>query len=98
MTHYPKILSKLRRPKILLRAARYGVPVYNRETDLQRITRLNSTASDTALIDTLVQQESSFEQARKTRDTAYNVGKHIRILTALLAEVANYSLKSRKRA
>ena len=86
------LLENLRRPKILVRAARLGLSDYNRETDLVRITRTSKTSSPAAIVDRLLSQEQNLEMARKTGDASYSVQRHIRVLTAVLAE-AKLALK-----
>lgn len=90
------LLDNLRRPKILIRAARLGLSDYSRNADLQRITRAPKSASPRAIIDRLLSQEESLEMARKNGDASYSVHRHIRILTAVLAE-AKAALKYSKK-
>lgn len=80
------LLENLRRPKILVRAAKLGLQEYNRETHLKKITRSPVTGSSNAIIDRLLVQENTLEDARRKGDASYNVQHHIRVLTAVLAE------------
>jgi hypothetical protein len=48
------ILSNLRRPRLLVRAARHGLQDYDRKRDLRRIAGSAPTNSSTALIAHLV--------------------------------------------
>ena len=49
MTDLATILAALRRPKILIRAARAGVADYRRERDLKRLLRQRGAAPAQAL-------------------------------------------------
>ncbi|MBV1864166.1 MAG: DNA repair protein RadA [Rhodobacteraceae bacterium] len=86
------LLENLHRPKILVRAARLGLSDYNRETDLQRISQTAKTSSPAAVIDRLLSQEETLELARRNGDASYSIHRHIRVLTAVLAE-ARLALK-----
>ncbi len=39
MTDFRLLLAELRRPRLLIRAARYGMQDYRRERDLKRLDR-----------------------------------------------------------
>ena len=92
------MLEKLHRPKILVRAARLGLPDYNRETDLHRISKTAKTFSPAAVIDRLLSQEETLELARKNGDASYSIHRHIRVLTAVLAEARLALRQSQKNA
>jgi hypothetical protein len=80
------VLSALRRPKILIRAAKLGMANYNRDQDLRFIARLSSTPPEGAAIETLLSRENDLEESRKHGRAEYSIQEHIRVLTALLAE------------
>lgn len=86
MTDLTRQLSDLRRPRLLVRAARYGVSNYRRTRDLGRITGQSRLASPSAVVETLLHQEEQVEQTRLAHDGTYNVNKHIELLIALMAE------------
>jgi hypothetical protein len=52
-----KILNGLRRPKILIRAARLGMAGYNRDADLRYIVRTSSTPRPEVALETLLTRE-----------------------------------------
>ena len=87
MSNTTEILKKLKRPNILLRAAKFGLENYNREKDLRRITRSMKTPSTTTALNQLVQTEEQLEDARVMGENSYNAQRHITVLTALLAEM-----------
>ncbi|MEJ6708239.1 MAG: DUF6477 family protein [Amylibacter sp.] len=81
------ILSNLKRPKILISAARLGMANYDRDADLRFIVKTQNTPNHGAAIETLLTREQELEVRRKDEQTSYSVQEHIRVLTALLAEV-----------
>lgn len=83
MTQATALLTALRRPKILIRAARAGVLDYRRERDLKRLLR--TTRTDQAL-GTLLAEEDRLETTRTTGEGTYNLQRHVAVLTALIAE------------
>lgn len=87
-----QILNNLRRPKILIRAARLGMAGYKREADLRFITRTTKTPQHEAAVETLLVRESELETNRTAGTAGYSVHEHIRVLTALLAEIRLPSL------
>jgi hypothetical protein len=84
MTDFALALAALRRPKILIRAARAGVVDYRRERDLKRILR-SATAGTERAFGTLLAVVDGVETNRTTGDATYNHQRHIGVLTALIA-------------
>ena len=85
MTEFATILAALRRPKILIRAARAGVADYRRERDLKRLLRGRGAASTQAL-SSLRDEEGRLEAIRSAGEATYNLQRHVAVLTAILAE------------
>lgn len=86
MTELAATLADIRRPRILIRAARAGVLDYRRDRDLKRLLRdAKSTAPDQA-IRPLLAEESRLEETRMNGGATYNVQRHVAVLTALIAE------------
>lgn len=78
-------LAELRRPKILVRAARAGIPEYRRERDLKRLVRqTGGTARDA--MQPLLAEEHRLETTRTTGGATYNIQRHVAVLTAILVE------------
>ncbi|MBV1866391.1 MAG: hypothetical protein KUG69_00580 [Marinosulfonomonas sp.] len=82
-----QILSNLRRPRLLIRAARFGMTDYNRDRDLKRLTHTTSIPTPERAVSNLMAEESRLEGIRKSGDAAYSVSRHVEILIALMAEV-----------
>lgn len=78
-------LSGLKRPKLLLKAARFGLPAYRRTRDLARLLGgVNSARAK--VMDALLELESGCESARRAGDVTYSARAHVEVLTAILAE------------
>jgi Family of unknown function (DUF6477) len=86
MTEASADLAAIRRPKILIRAARAGVTDYHRDRDLKRLLRLNKAARANIALDTLLAEESRMEVKRQAGEATYSIQRHVAILTALIAE------------
>lgn len=86
MTDLSLILAALRRPKILIRAARAGVADYRRDRDLKRLLRHRPEAASGQALTTLLSEENELEAIRAAGEATYNLHRHIAVLTAILAE------------
>ena len=85
---YPtQIFQKILRPKILMQAAKIGLQTYRRETDLKKILGSRDTSGQNQIISQLSDREIELEEARKNGNAAYDMNKHIQIMTALLQEL-----------
>lgn len=84
MTDFRALLADLRRPQLLIRAARLGVSEYCRERDLKRL--LNAQPSPDRAVSRLLSEEEALEETRKRGDACYSVARHIEVLIALIAE------------
>lgn len=82
-------LAPLRRPKLLIRAARAGLALYRPERDLPRVLRRTGaglTERPGAALDELLAAEDRLETRRRAGDAAYRAAAHVEVMTALLAE------------
>lgn len=84
MTDLATVLNALRRPKLLIRAARAGVIDYRRDRDLKRILRQRIAPSEA--IGTLLDEENRLEETRASGEATYSIQRHVAVLTAILAE------------
>ena len=84
MTDCRSLLATIRRPRLLMRAARFGLQEYRRERDLRRY--VGNTASPEDAVTSLMTVEARLEENRIAGDAAYSVARHIEVLIALLAE------------
>lgn len=84
MTDCRTMLATLRRPRLLMRAARFGLAEYRRDRDLRRY--VGPAASPEDAVASLMSVEARLEATRLAGDAAYSVARHIEVLIALLAE------------
>ena len=74
------------RPKLLIETARIGARLYRRERDLPgAIPGLSATARG-QIVTRLRDAEWHCEDLRRRHSPAYRPGKHVQILSALIAE------------
>ncbi|ARE38276.1 hypothetical protein RGUI_0135 [Rhodovulum sp. P5] len=86
MTDLPSALATLRRPRLLISAARYGLPEYRRERDLARLLQGSRPTSSMDALWRLMDLEEETDQLRRSGSARYAVGKHIELLIAVMAE------------
>ena len=86
MNDVTTLLKALRRPRLLIRAARFGLNGYNRNRDLKRVMRTNTAPSPSRALSTLIEEEARIEESRKSGDATYNVTRHVDVLIALMGE------------
>ncbi|MDP3196314.1 DUF6477 family protein [Tabrizicola sp.] len=84
MTDCRTLLATLRRPRLLMRAARFGLGEYRRERDLRRYVASAASPEDT--VTSLISVEAKLEATRVAGEASYSVARHIEVLIALLAE------------
>lgn len=81
----PATRLPLRRPRLLLCAARHGLAEYRRERDLARILALAEVPR--RVVEALAEAEAAQEVARRAGATGYSCLRHVEVLIALLAEL-----------
>ena len=87
MTDFRTLLTDLRRPRLLIRAARFGVADYKRERDLRRLINASNRATSESAVPQLISAEEQMEETRRAGDAGYSVSRHLEVLIALIAEV-----------
>ena len=84
-------LAHLRRPKLLISAARFGLTNYERMQTLPRLLDGPVPPPGRAVLDALMKQEDRLNAARTGGETSYCVADHVDLLTALMAEATLYA-------
>ena len=84
MTEARPALADLRRPRILVNAARHGLAGYRRDRDLRRL--IDDALPPERAVPRLMSEEERLEDTRRAGDAAYSVMRHIEVLSALIAE------------
>lgn len=85
MTDFRALLSNLRLPRLLIRAAHCGLVDYRRDRDLRRLGSTGTTPE--RVVRNLMAEEERLEETRAAGAPAYSVARHIEVLIALMAEV-----------
>ena len=80
------ILQKLRRPKLLMRAARIGACEYKRVAHLPRLLGYGRMAKNSQAILRLIEIEENLNALRKAGESAYNLLRHIDVMLAIVGE------------
>ena len=86
MTDLRQLVTSMRRPQLLIRAARIGMQDYNRDRDLRQLTGQSRTPSPVNAIKALLEAEGAVESTRQAGDASYSVMRHVDLLIALMAE------------
>lgn len=79
-------LGQLRRPPLMVRAARIGAEAYERERALPRLLGPGPLPAATTALRRLIEIEAEQEHARMTRTTGYRAARHVAVLIALVGE------------
>jgi len=86
MSDLSTLLANLRRPRLLIRAARHGITDYRRDRDLRRLIDVTTPPSPEAALAKLFDAEERTEETRRAGDAGYSLGRHVDLLIAMLAE------------
>jgi hypothetical protein len=86
MTDLLSLVSDLRRPRLLIRAARAGVTGYNRNRDLKRVMRISAPPAPERALSALIAEEAEVEEIRKSGAATYSFTRHIELLIAMIGE------------
>lgn len=81
-------IAALRRPGLLMRAARHGAQDYDRSRDLKRLMKREVTPGPIEALNAVLEMEERAEAARQNADAGYSVARHIDLLVAIIAEAA----------
>ncbi|MEW2916974.1 DUF6477 family protein [Ruegeria sp. ANG10] len=80
------MITTLRRPRLLARAAKHGAQDYDRDRYLQRILGYGSLPGTGAALMRLMEMEREVNAQRVEEDAAYSLVRHLDLLIALLGE------------
>ena len=79
-------VTRLKRPDLLVRAARYGVDEYARNAHLRRCLQIEQPPGPVRALVLLLDIEKQLNSERLTKSGNYSVADHIDILIAIMAE------------
>lgn len=83
-------ISQLKRPKLLVRAARFGQDDYRRTRDLRRLLKTDNLPRPGAALMALAEIEADMNDLRLQKSASYSLAIHIDALTAIMAESHAY--------
>ncbi|KQB17120.1 hypothetical protein H9N28_07085 [Rhodobacter capsulatus] len=86
MTDQIDQMARLRRPKLLIRAARFGQRDYDRSRDLRRLLAARDLPGPEDALRSLMTEEAGLEAARQAGLAGYSFLRHIEVLIAMMAE------------
>jgi hypothetical protein len=90
MQDIQSFISQLKRPKLLVRAARFGIDDYRRERDLRRLLKVDRVPRPGAALMALSEVEGEMNDLRIKKAATYSLAIHIDLLTAIMAECRAY--------
>lgn len=79
-------LNRLRRPKLLVKAARIGEQGYRREAHLAQVIGPGPLPSPREALARLLEIEARHDGARQTRAAEYRAARHVEVLIAVMGE------------
>ena len=79
-------IAQLRRPGLLIKAARFGLDDYVRNMHLRRILKTDSIPRPAPAVMQLLDIESALNTARIEKQATYSVARHVDVMIALMAE------------
>ncbi|MEO0945050.1 MAG: DUF6477 family protein [Pseudomonadota bacterium] len=86
MDHAQNRLSRLNRPKLLVKAACIGLKEYNRNRTLQRVLQTDSVPEPGTALDAHLRHENAIDTDRRDGVIAYSPSRHIELLAAVITE------------
>lgn len=94
MTDLCTQLNGLKRPRLLINAARLGLSDYRRETHLARHLGPHLPQSSEEALRQLMALEQALDQDRQRRTASYSVARHVEIMIAMMNEARRLRLRS----
>ncbi len=79
-------VSRINRPKLLVRTARHGIEHYNRVLHLRRLLKTETPPSPGRALTRLLELEALANEQRLAKRAEYSVARHVELLVALMCE------------
>lgn len=79
-------VQDLRRPRLLIRAARHGADEYQRDQHLKRHLGLGPLPRNGQALIRLMESEAVLNEQRRGNDAEYSLIKHVDVLIAIMGE------------
>lgn len=80
------LVTKLKRPRLLVQTARHGLDAYSRETQLPRILHCAAPPRTGQAILLLLELEREMNDRRVVERGDYSISEHVALLVAIMAE------------
>ena len=80
------MLNAMRRPQLLIRAARHGAQEYRRDRHLQRLLGYGALPRSSAAILRLMDIERTLDDQRRGNDAGYSLPRHVDVLIAMMGD------------
>lgn len=80
------LLNTIHRPRLLIRAARFGVEEYRRDTHLRRLLGHGALPRSGAALTILMDIEAEQNEQRLTKQAGYSPARHVEVLIAMMGE------------
>ena len=80
------MVQALRRPRLLIRAARAGSQDYRREAHLPKLLGYGALPRPGATLMRLMEIEADLNDKRKADDAMYSIARHVEVLSAMMGE------------
>lgn len=80
------MLSALRRPSLLIRAARFGAQDYRRDRHLQRVLGYGGVPRSAQALVSLMDIERMLNDQRVSDDAGYSLPRHVDVMIPILGE------------
>ena len=79
-------ISRLHRPALLVRAARFGLDHYRRDPALRRLLKTDRVPRPAAAVMALLGREAAINARRLSGKNDYSIARHVNLLIAINAE------------
>lgn len=86
MTDLLTRLEQLRRPSLLIQAARIGMLDYDRDTALRRQLGWTRAPGSGAALSALMEIEDALNEQRRNGDAGYSPARHVEVMIAIMGE------------
>jgi len=80
------LLRSLKRPRLLIQAARIGGEHYRRDVHLPRVLGHAVKPRGGRILIQLVDLEAEHDEKRRAGDPGYNIAAHVEVLSAMMGE------------
>ena len=80
------LLKSLKRPRLLIQAARIGGEHYQRDLHLHRVLGENDRRGTGQTLMQLIDLEAGLDEKRRVQDPAYNIASHVEVLSVMMGE------------